>query len=70
MHAFGNIFRQGDFTAGLLCQRLAFCNQLGLRPTGLRRDQPQVHAHQRGGFQQGVAHIVTCIANVGEFHLA
>ncbi len=56
--------------APVCCASAAFGHQLRLRPAGLRRHQPQIHARQRGGFQQRVAHVVARVADVRQFHFA
>ena len=68
-YACGDILGERDPPAGLFRHCLAFGYKLGGRPAALRRDQTQIQAHQRGGFQHRIAHVIARIARIDQRHL-
>ncbi|MNV85698.1 hypothetical protein D3C71_1796700 [compost metagenome] len=69
MDAFIHVVSQSDARPGLFGNGAALFNQPGFWPEGFRGHQADIHAHFRRADHQGVAHVVSRVAQIGEAQL-
>ena len=65
LHAFLDRVREGDAGARLGGHRPALLDELVVRPQIARGDEADVHAQRRAALEQGIAHVVPGVAQIG-----